>query len=336
MTRKPTMELRELRYFVDVAEFKSFSKAAAYLRIAQPALSRQVRKLEETLGVELFLRHARGVELTEAGRVLLNRAYAIFQQLDQAHADVTAQAEFPTGTLTIGAPPATGEILIPALVEKARARFPKISLNIVEGFSGFIYDRLMTHQVNIGILYNPAPHRELDILPLVVEPMYVIASADAARREPRAFTVADLARLPLILPRREHSLRQLVENAMADHALEPSIAFQVDGLNILRTMVGRGLGYTLLTYGAVHQDIAAGRLAAIPIAGPGISWTLAVAYRADQGRSRPVEEIVRLIREESRRLVKGGIWRGRASEAGEPGPAARSARARRALGTGEA
>lgn len=312
MAPKLIMDLRELRYFVDVAEFKSFSKAAAHLRIAQPALSRQVHKLEAALGVELFVRHARGVDVTEAGKVLLNRAHGIFQQLEQAQADVTS-------TLTIGAPPAIGEILIPPLVEKARERFPKISLNIVEGFSGFIYDRLMNHQINLGILYNPLPHRELGIMPLVDEQMYVIAPVGPSRQYPRAFAVRDLSRLPLILPRREHSLRRLVDNAMGEHGLEPSIAFQVDGLNIIRTMVSRGLGYTVLTYGAVHQDVAAGRLAAIPIAEPGISWTLAVAYRNDQSRSRPLEEILRLIRDESRRLIKARIWRGRPIESSDMG-----------------
>jgi LysR family transcriptional regulator, nitrogen assimilation regulatory protein len=310
------IELRELRYFVTVAELKSFSKAAVLRRIAQPALSRQVRKLEEHLGVELFVRHARGVDLTEAGQLFLRRSYAILRQLEQAREDVVAHAASPTGVVTLGVPPAAGEFLIPALAERMRDAYPGITLRIVEGFSGFIYERLVNHQVSLGILHNPVAHRDMLIEPLLIEQMHLIGPASEQLAGGRP--IADLGRLPLILPNRPHSLRLLVENACAESGIRPSIAFDVDSLGISKKMVARGLGYTVLTFGSVYHEVADGALSAAPLTEPGISWTLCMAMRADQARSRALAVTRRLVTEVVHELVDDGVWRGdpRYSEAG--------------------
>ncbi|MGE3144695.1 MAG: LysR family transcriptional regulator, partial [Pseudorhodoplanes sp.] len=129
------MDFRELRYFSFVAELKSFSRAAAQLRIAQPALSRCVRQLEEELGVTLFDRHGRGVTLTEAGQTLYERAQTLLQGLRQARDDVATTSAVPRGSLRLAVPPAAGQGLAPSLIERYHALYPQVSIHIHEGVS---------------------------------------------------------------------------------------------------------------------------------------------------------------------------------------------------------
>lgn len=301
------IDLRELRYFVTVAELKSFTKAATIMHIAQPALSRQVLKLERQLGVELFTRHARGVELTEPGGLLLQRTYSIFRQLKATRDDVVAHAESPCGVIALGTPPAAGEFLAPSLAARTRSTYPKITLKIVEGFSGFIHERLTNHLLDLAILHNPTPHRDLQIEPLLVEQMYLIGAADKAMK---VCPLPELGQLPLILPGRPHSLRLLLEKAAAEQNMKLTIAFEVDGLGILKKMVEHNLGYTVLTFGSVYNEVANGTLSATPIGGPDVSWTLSMATRVDQSRSRTMIVIQKLVREVVRDLVDRGVWRG--------------------------
>src|SRR3546814_14168642 len=136
------MDTRALRYFVHVAQLKSFSRAAAHLRIAQPALSRQIRNLEDELGVQLLTRSVRGVQMTEAGALLLERAEVILDQIKKARLEVAAEAGEPSGRLTLAVTPAAGPMLVPPLVERCEASFPKVSLRFVEGLPGVLHNAL--------------------------------------------------------------------------------------------------------------------------------------------------------------------------------------------------
>jgi len=207
------METKELRYFRAIAELSSFTKAAVQLRIAQPALSRQVHKLESDLGVELFLRHGRGVTLTPAGAMLLNKAEAILRDMRQAREDVVNCSKNATGRLSIGVPPAAGRVLMPPLLARYRALCPNVVVRVVEGFSGHLHEWLTSGRADIAILHNPDHTADLVQLPLLEEEMYLIS----AGREPRRETVSleEVAALPLILPSLPHSLRQLVAGTLA-------------------------------------------------------------------------------------------------------------------------
>jgi LysR family nitrogen assimilation transcriptional regulator len=304
------VQLRELRYFVHVAELKSFTRASVHLRIAQPALSRQIQKLEQDVGTQLLIRTGQGLELTDAGSLLLERAKGILRQVSQACEDVRAQSGSVSGTLTLGVPPAAGEYLVPPVVEAVGRIHPDLRLNIVEGFSGFLYERLVKQELNLALLHNPMPHRDVDVHPLLIEQMYLIGPAKAKRDVVPAPEVKDLANIPLVLPGRPHSLRLLVEKTYADHDIPFNLRHEIDGLNILRALVANGQGYTLLTYGSVHRQILQERLSARKIENPEISWSLALASLADQRKSRVVRAVIDIVHAEVHKLVDGGVWRG--------------------------
>ncbi|MCP8938768.1 LysR family transcriptional regulator [Alsobacter sp. SYSU M60028] len=305
------MDLRELRYFVYVAELKSFSKASVHLRIAQPALSRQVRKLEEELGVQLLVRAGRGLQLTEAGALLHSRAQSLMRQTVQIADDVRAHASAVSGTITVGVPPAAGEVLVPLVVRRCEELYPGIRLNVLEGFSGYLYEKLLNQELNLCLLHNPVAHRNLDIHRLLVDHMHLVGPGPNVQGVPPATPAlaADFDRLPLILPSRPHSLRLLLENNIAERGSRLNIKQQVDGLLIIKALVREGLGYTILTYGSVYREVEAGTMTAAPLT-PEITWTLCMAHHHEQRLSRPVQVVMEIIRNEVHTLVSQNKWRG--------------------------
>lgn len=301
------LDFRSLRYFASVAEQKSFSGASARLHIAQPALSRQIRRLEEELGVELFTRHARGVDLTEAGEILLNRVYTIFRQVEQTRDDVTTHAQFPYGTVTVGLPPTAGEFISPLLAERVRDRYPSIELRLVEGFSGELYQKLMNHEISLAVMHNPIPHQELKTSELLVEHLCLVGPAGSLTK--KRYRLAQAAALPLVLPNRPNHLRILIDDYAERCATPLNVAFHSDGVGITKALVRRGLGYTILTFGAVFSEVEQGKLDAVPISNPAITWPMGVAMRRDQSRKRTFIVIEELIRDVVADLLKQGIWR---------------------------
>ena len=151
------MELRTLRYFVHVADARSFSKASVFLRVAQPALSRQIRKLEDEIGMPLFVRAGHHLELTEAGGLLLNRAHLLLRQASNTLEEVRASATNLAGTLTIGVSPATSELVAPLLMRECAQRYPQLRLDFIEGFSRYVFEQLLNQGLTLCLIHNPPP-----------------------------------------------------------------------------------------------------------------------------------------------------------------------------------
>lgn len=301
------IDLKSLRYFVGVAEEKSFSRAASRLRIAQPAISRQVRSLEDDLGVELFTRHARGVDLTEAGEILLRRAYTIFRQVQQARDDVNTHSRTPRGTVTVGAPPTAGEFIIPRLIAQSRAAYPEVELRFVEGFSGELHQKLMNNEISLAVMHNPTLHPEIKISELLTEYLCVVGPAGSLTRT--GYTLAEVAAMPLVLPDRPNHLRILIDEHAERHDLTVDASIHSDGVWLTKAIVREGHGFTILTAGAVISEVRQGLLDAVPISDPSIPWRLGVAMRVDQSRKRTFVVIEELIHAIAGGLVAENIWR---------------------------
>lgn len=308
------MDFRELRYFTYVAELKSFSRAATQLRIAQSAISRCIGQLEGELGVVLFTRHGRGVMLTEAGQILYERAQALLHGLRQAREDVATTSRVPRGHLRVAFPPAVGQVLAPPLIDRYHALYPQVTLHVHEGFSGYMSEWLLSGRIDVAVMHNPVPQPSLDIKHLLTEHMHIIVPGPKSEGRKRwtcaeSYGIADLAKLPLILPSRPHSLRVLMEQAAGEHGDELNIEIEADGLPTIKSLVMRGLGVTAFTYVAVTNEVAAGMLTAVPLQ-PGIHWGLDVASRRDRNQTLAARELIRLIEEEVHELVRLGIWQG--------------------------
>ncbi len=278
------MNLRQLEYFVHVAELGSFSKAAMVLNIAQPALSRQVRSLETDLRETLLLRNGRGVVLTEAGQRLFEHGVAILQQVQHAREDMGAQRDEPVGRITIGLPPTIGRQLTLPLIDGFRRRLPKARLAIVEGLSSHIVEWIATGRVDVGLMYNPEAQPALEISPILEEPLYLVSPAPAGgkgKREPAGpLPLAELSGFPLVMPERSHAIRKLVETQAALTGLKLEIAWEVSSVASIIDLVCAGYGHAVLTESAVATSGRADQLLVRRLVQPQLTTVVCLAISA--------------------------------------------------------
>ncbi len=285
------MNLRQLEYFVHVAELGSFSKAAMVLNIAQPALSRQVRSLETDLRETLLLRNGRGVVLTEAGQRLFEHGVAILQQVQHAREDMGAQRDEPVGRITIGLPPTIGRQLTLPLIDGFRRRLPKARLAIVEGLSSHIVEWIATGRVDVGLMYNPEAQPALEITPILEEPLYLVSPVPAGskgRRQPAGpLPLAELHAFPLVMPDRSHAIRKLVETQTALTGLKLEIAWEVSSVASIIDLVCAGYGHAVLTESAVATSGRADQLLVHRLVQPQLTTVVCLAISAHK-RSTPL------------------------------------------------
>lgn len=331
------MELKQLDTFVRVAELGSFTRAAAVLRVAQPALSRQVRALEVELRQPLFERNGRGVTLTEAGKRLLAHGRGILQQVQRARQDLDEQRGAASGLLSLGLPPSLSRTLTAPLVEAFRARFPKATLSMVEGLSTYMLEWLAEGRLDCALVYNATPTPALDLQPLLDEQLYLVCPREAAaggRARPatggaapsgrvqrgasaargartkaaaapgaligRPLTMAELAGRDLVIPSRPHALRMRVETALATAGLKPRVALEIESVPAILDLVLRHPMNAVLALNALVGSAREAELAARPIhTAPGqpLTTTVWVATSALRPRGPLLEQALPLVKE---------------------------------------
>ena len=297
------MDLRQLRYFTAIAEFGSFSEAAARLHIAQSALSRHTSTLEEELGVTLFKRHPRGVILTSSGTLLLSRSRKILAELEEARAEVMAQATLPSGDAVIGTTSTTSRILYGPLAARFARDYPHVRLKFVEGVPYLLLEGLDTGSIDIAVMVDPEPRESLVLEPLVTEQEYLI-SAPKANLPSDNCTVENLAGLPLILLPRPAGSRIKLDRMAANAGMTLDVTHEVANVDVVRDFVERGLGYGILPYSSITPGLRKGRYKATPLEGLTITRTL--VRRADRAPTPAVAELARLVHDEISLMVAAG------------------------------
>ncbi|MBV8915299.1 MAG: LysR family transcriptional regulator [Acetobacteraceae bacterium] len=303
------MDLRALRYFQAVAEFGSYSRAAEFQRISQPAVSRRIRALEEDLSRKLFERHSHGVSLTDAGRTLLERSQAIVRQFEQARDEVRGRAGGPSGTVTLAVPPAAGNFLVPELARRFGALYPNVFLKVAAGFSVYIHEWLLRGRVDLACLHDPVPQPGFVVTPLLREEVFLVGKPGLWAPPRDHVRTQDLAGVSLILPGRPNASRRLLDGWLSRRGIRLSVRMEADDHLILRALVRDGLGCSLLTHGAFLADLRLGELCAWPFR-PRAYWRLALMEAPDERRSAPVAALARLVRETAEDLVRGKRWPG--------------------------
>lgn len=306
------MDLKQLRYFLAIVEEGSLSRAAHRLGVAQPALSQHVRRLEEDLGVTLLVRGARGVHPTEPGERLADDARMILRHMEWAREHVRGVADPPAGPVTVGMPPSVAMVLTVPLVEAVRARLPEVSLRLVESLSGDVSDWLSSGRLDLGVLYNAENQRGVSSEFLVNEEIDLISPV-AAKVPPGPVRFADLPKYQLILPGRRHGLRRMIEDKAREQNVTLNVVAEVDGMMQIRALVARGVGHTLLSQSAMHDEVALGRITARPVTEPTLSRSLSVCNMTH----RPLSSAARAVRDTVvavvRDMVAREVWPGEAA-----------------------
>src|SRR5690606_15679255 len=242
------MNLRQLEYFVRVAELGSFTRASQALRVAQPALSRQVRALEVEARQSLLLRNGRGVSTTAAGRLVLEHGRGILHQVARLTQELDRARGAPVGRIALGLPPTLSKLLAVPLIRAFREGMPAVGLSIAEGLSITMLGSIADGRLDLAVVYNPIPSPELELHALLEERLYLIERRGAADTGPRGEPLppAGLAERPLVIPCRPNARRMPFDSRLSLHGLAPRIALETDGVNAILELVADGAGSAVL------------------------------------------------------------------------------------------
>lgn len=293
------MDLKQLEYFVRVAELGSFTRAAIALDIAQPALSRQVRLLEVELRQNLLVRNGRGATPTEAGKLLLAHGRGILHQVERAREELGRVRGALAGRVAIGLPPTLARTLAVPLTRAFRQQLPEASLSISEGLSATMQEWLLTGRLDIAVLYNAQPVPELEIQPLAEEDLWLVQPRPPGLPEdppPVPIALRELAEFSLIIPSRPNAIRMQVEHELAAIGLRPKVALEIDGVSAILDLVADGAGAALLSRNAVASSIrpSAYRLRAVT---PPLRTRLSLATSAQRPTTLTQQSTLELIRQ---------------------------------------
>jgi LysR family nitrogen assimilation transcriptional regulator len=287
------MDLRQLDYFVHVAELGSFSKAASLLSIAQSALSTRVRKLEVELKQPLLHRNGRGVTPTDAGKRLLQHARGILMQVNRTREELAEFRSTPSGHIVIGLPPTIARLLTVPVLKDFRSHFANASIGIMEGLSASIVEWLTTGRIDIGLVFNPAPSPAIEIVPLHEEPMYLIGARTAGRQPGgRAVPLRQLPRYPLIVPSRPNANRMRIETQLAYFGLKPTIALEVDGVASVLDAVREQYGYAVLPLTSLRSYESQERFFMRPIVRPKLLIQLSLVISAQRPTTTLTQQVL--------------------------------------------
>lgn len=307
------MDLRQLRYFTEIVESGSLSKASRQLFIAQPALSQQLSKLEDEVGRPLLKRSSRGVAPTENGLALYHHARFMLRQLDQAMSIARQESGAVHGMVSVGLPATTVLALGLPLVRRVRERYPSILLNVVEGMSGHLGQMMRLGQLDLAVLFssNVAPDVSIDVL--LEEELFVILPQGSRLVPARqtSLTLAEAAALPLILPTGEHGLRRRIAAEFEQRNLTAHVVAEIDSLSLLMNCVYDGIGATIKPMAAIVLESQRGRKwRALPISDARLIRRNYLYSLAPKRLSTAAAVVASELRETALELVESGAWSG--------------------------
>lgn len=248
------MDLKQIEYFVRVAELGGFTRAAAALGVAQPALSRQVRLLEVELRQSLLVRDGRGALPTEAGRLLMAHGRGILHQVERAREELGRLRGALAGRVAVGLPTSLARVMTVPLTRAFTRQMPEASISISEGLSTALLESLVNGRLDLVLLYNARPSPDIEITPLQVEELFLVQSrahGDAGG----PIGMRDIAPLPLVIPSRPNAIRMRVDSEMASLGCFPLIKLEIDGVSAILDLVADGTGNAILSRNAVHSSV---------------------------------------------------------------------------------
>jgi DNA-binding transcriptional LysR family regulator len=301
------MDLKQLRTFIRVAEAGSLSRASDRMRLAQPALSRQIKMLEAEIGTPLFDRHARGMELTEAGRELVTRVSGLVRQLEQCIDDIRSMPSVVRGQVSLGLMPTVSRILAGRIAERVSKELPEVFLRIVESYDGHLVEWLQRGEIDATLLYGPSSDLHLRTEELLYEDLVLVGPKDSGLSPDNVIKLADAATLKLALPSKSHGLRSVLELAAAKSKVTLNVAFEGDAFSVLRDLVIRGLCHTILPRSALKVEEEAGLLRVARIK-PALTRQLILALPSNRSDTHATRAVVDLVVQEMAQMVRSGEW----------------------------
>ena len=289
------MELQQLRYFVAVADTGKFTAAARELHVAQPSVSKQIRKLEAELGATLLERRKAGIALTDAGDILLPWARRVLADVDSARSDIVSLASLERGRLSVGATPSLSTVLLPRVLASFHAAHPGVTLGVVEAGSRDLVDRLASGDLDLALVILPLPREELfDTVPLLKEELVLAVAKRHPLATRKTVRISELRGVPLVMFRDGYDLRSATVAACEQAGFHPTFAIEGAEMDGVLRMAAAGVGVAVVPRMVVEKG---GPLVAVRLVQPTLTRSVGVAFRRDRHRSRAADAFVARLRE---------------------------------------
>lgn len=314
------MNLRQLEVFIAIVEEGSLTRAAERVHIVQPALTHQIKVLEEEFGVPLLVRSSRGVRPTEAGSRLVTQARLLLAQFSALRAHVLGTDVEPAGDVRVGAPSTASALVSPRLVSAIARMYPAIRVHIFEPMTGLVTNWLDETRVDFAISYLPAHQGGADPEKVLTETVFLCCPPDSPEALGGGADVGEIplsqaCSLPLIVPHRGYSIRDILEGQARQLNCKLNVSIEIDTPSLAKALVEEGLGYAFLPAMAIGAEREQGRIVTRPL-----SPTVERSVYLVTSRKRPLSATAMVVRGVCREiladLVREGIWDARLEDGG--------------------
>ncbi len=279
------MDFDQLETFLEVARLSSFSRAAEKRFRTQPAISAQIRALEEEVGARLLDRSGGKVSLTAAGKVFQKYAEEALQARRTVLIQLAEMERVPRGEIIVGANEATCLYILPEVFAEFKKQYASVNVSIHRAEHARILERVIDNSVDFGIVSLPVTDTRLTVVPIHKDELVAIAEPGHPLAELKSATMAELAEYPLLLPKLGRT-RDAIEAAFAERRLKPVVSMELDSSELLKRFVEAGVGVGFIARSNVVEDVKAGVLAAVPLGEARIRRDLALVFRKDKALSR--------------------------------------------------
>jgi DNA-binding transcriptional LysR family regulator len=279
------MDLDQLETFLEVARLCSFSRAAERRFRTQPAISSQIRALEEEVGAKLLDRSGGKVSMTVSGKIFQKWAEQI---LDSRKAVLTAIAEaerVPRGEIVVGANEGTCLHILPEVFAEFKKQYPTVAVGIKRADYARILESVVDNSVDFGVVSLPVADNRLTVVLIHRDELIIITPPRHILAKLKTATIADVAKFPLLVPKAGHT-RDALESLFHERKLRPQYSMELDSSELLKRFVAADVGVGFIARSNVQEDVLAGTLAVINIADAQIRRDLALVFRKDKALSR--------------------------------------------------
>jgi LysR family nitrogen assimilation transcriptional regulator len=301
------MELRQLRYVIGISEAGSLLAASRALHVVQPALSHQVALLERELGTPLFVRSHRGMRLTPAGHAFVEHARVVLQDVERLRSSVGEAHGQIGGPVVLGLPTTVALVATLPILGEVLARHPGVQLKLIESHSGFLGEWLQAGRLDAAFLFAGANRPGVAERELLEERLVFVSHPDAAPASLR-LSLRALCQRPLVLPAKDHGLRRIVDEACAQAGLSLTLVAEIDSLPNIKKAVQAGLAATILSPGAVSDEVQAGLLAVAQIGSPTLLRRVVVSHSLTRPMSPAAAAVLQAAEDVVREMVRTQAW----------------------------
>lgn len=288
------MDLQQLKYFVEVARQKSFTKASHILLVSQPSISKLIKNLEDELKVTLLDRSERKIELTDVGRIVYEQALKILQSVEDVYSSVDELVHMEKGTIHMGLMPSIGVLLFPKILAGFKSKYPQIDIDMVQYSAKQLTRKVKQGEIDLGVTVMPVDTELFEIIPLLTEELVVIVDNEHWLVEKESVHLSELKHESFILLTEDYVLHDVVKRACVQSGFEPKIAFKSSLWDIMGEMVATQVGISIIPRSMVSR-FNNENVHAISISYPSIDWEVVLIYKKNKYLSFAARAFIKYV-----------------------------------------